>query len=482
MNRTDHTDASAQSVDKSIVLFVASLASFLSSVMGSAVNVAIPTIGNEFSVDAVTLSWIPTAFLLGVATFLVPAGRLADIHGRKRVFLIGVCGWTVVSLLCALAPSPILLIAFRGLQGIAGALFFGNSTAIVTSVYPPTERGRALGISVAAVYAGLTVGPSVGGVMTQQLGWRSMFFLNAALGLVIIALILGKMQAEWAEARGEKLDLVGSMLFGMALVAIIYGFSALPAMTGAWLILAGVVALAAFVGWEIRVPNPVLDINLFRRNTVFAFSNLAALINYSATFAITFLLSLYLQYVRGLDPQTAGLVLLAQPATMFLFSPLAGRLSDHVEPRLVASAGMAITTVGLVLLALLNDSSALEYVVLSLVVAGFGFALFSSPNTNAVMSSVERRSLGVASATLSSMRSVGQALSMGMATLIIAVWVGNVQITPRHHAAFSTAFSLAFTIFAALCLVGVFSSLARGRLRERATTMPHGETPPTSRR
>ncbi len=452
-------------IDKRIVLFVTSLASFLGSVMGSSLNIAIPTIGKEFAVDAITLSWIPTVYLLVVAIFMVPAGRLADIYGRKKIFLYGAVSWTAVSLLCGLAPSATALIGFRALQGVAGAMVFGTATAIVTSVYPVHERGRALGINVAAVYTGLAIGPVVGGIMTQQLSWRSMFFLNVALGVMIVALTLSRMKAEWSGARGEKLDLVGSGIFGTALLAVMYGFSVLPDLLGAWLILLGIAGVATFVYWESRVSYPLLDINLFRHNAVFALSNLAALINYAATFALAFLLSLYLQYVNGLDPETAGLVLLSEPIVMAVLSPLAGRLSDRIEPRVVASAGMAITAAGLGMLALVNDSSGLAYIVAALVVAGLGFALFSSPNTNAVMSSVEKRSLGVASATLGVMRAVGQMLSMGVATLIIAVYVGGVQITPQYHASFSAGFRLAFVIFAILCLLGVFSSLARGRLR-----------------
>jgi EmrB/QacA subfamily drug resistance transporter len=481
VERSDRAASSSGTVDKRVVLFVASLANFLGSVMSSSVNIAIPSIGQEFAVDAITLSWIPTVFLMVLAMFMVPAGRLADIYGRKRVFLYGVVAWTITSLLCALATSATLLIVFRALQAVAGAMFFGNAMAIVTSVYPQRERGRALGINVAAVYVGLAAGPSVGGVMTQQLGWRSMFLLNSAMGAVIVVLIIWKIQAEWADAHGEKLDLAGSVIFAITLLSVMYGFSALPAMLGGWLILLGILCLAVFVWWEGRVSNPVLDINLFRHNVVFALSNLAALANYSATAGIAFLLSLYLQYVKGLDPETAGLILLAQPVMMVILSPLAGRLSDRVEPRIVSSTGMALTTLGLALLAALNDSSSLGYIVVALLIAGCGFGLFSSPNSNAVMGSVERSHMGVASATLGVMRSVGQMLSLGIATLIIAVYVGGVQITPQYHAAFSSGFRLAFTIFAILCFVGVFCSLARGKLHGGPESGPLSKAQAASR-
>src|SRR5450759_3092826 len=260
LTRPEEAVASSGMVDKRLVLFVASLASFLGSLMSSSVNIAIPSIGNEFAVDAVTLSWIPTVFLMVLAMFMVPAGRLADIYGRKKIFMYGVLAWTVTSLLCGAATSAAMLIVLRVFQAIAGAMFTGNATAIVTSVYPPRERGRARGINVAAVYIGLSLGPSVGGVMTEQIGWRSLFFLNSVLGAIIAVLIIWKMRgAEWTGARGEKLDLVGSVIFGMTLLAIMYGFSVLPAMLGAWLILAGAACLVAFVWWESRVDNPVLN-------------------------------------------------------------------------------------------------------------------------------------------------------------------------------------------------------------------------------
>jgi MFS family permease len=223
--------------------------------------------------------------------------------------------------------------------------------------------------------------------------------------------------------------------------------------------------MIAFVRWETKVEYPVLNISLFGNNRVFAFSNLAALINYSATSAISFLLSLYLQYTKGLTPQDAGLILVSQPVVMAIFSPLAGRLSDKIEPRIVASAGMTLTVVGLLLFTFLNSTTDLAFIIFSLVLLGFGFALFSSPNTNAVMSSVEKRFYGVASATLGTMRLTGQMLSMGIAMLVFALYLGRAQITPEKYPAFLTSTKTAFIIFAVLCFGGIFASLSRGKVR-----------------
>ena len=452
-------------VNKRTALLIATLSSFLTPFMGSSVNIALPSIGKEFAMDAVLLSWVATAYLLAAAMFLVPFGKIADIQGRKKIFAYGILVYTLASLLCALSTSAIWLIGCRILQGIGSAMIFGTGVAILTSVFPVGERGRALGINVAATYTGLSVGPVLGGFLTQHFGWRSIFLANVPLGLVIIPLVVWKLQGEWAAAKGEKFDFAGSAVYGLSLVVIMYGFSLVPALPGAWLILIGVLGILAFVRWEIRVGSPVLNMSLFRNNTVFAFSNLAALINYSATSAVGFLLSLYLQYIKALSPQNAGLVLVSQPVMMAIFSPLAGRLSDRIEPRIVASVGMALTTIGLTPFVFLNEQTPLGFIVASLVLLGFGFALFSSPNTNAVMSSVENRFYGVASATLGTMRLTGQMLSMGIAMLILAIYVGKVQITAEYYALFLTSMKTAIAIFAALCFLGIFASLARGKVR-----------------
>lgn len=450
---------------KNSALLVAAMASFLTPFMGSSVNIALPSIGREFAMDAVLLSWVATSYLLAAAMFLVPFGRMADIHGRKRIFTYGMLVYTASSFLSAVATSGIVLISFRVLNGIGSAMIFGTGVAILTSVFPPRERGKALGINVASVYLGLSLGPFLGGFLTQYLGWRSIFLINVPLGLLIIAVVLWKLKGEWAEAEGEKFDFTGSIIYSLTLVAIMYGISLLPSVQGALLVLIGILSLSVFVKWEMKVESPVFNINILRDNKVFALSNLAALINYSATFAVGFLISLYLQYVRGFSPQDAGLILVSQPIVMALFSPSAGRLSDRVEPRIVASAGMALTTMGLFLFTFLNENTPLGSILTSLVLLGFGFALFSSPNTNAVMGSVEKKYYGVASATLGTMRLTGQVLSMGIAMMIFAIYIGRVQITPEYYPLFLKSMKLAFAIFAVLCFGGIFASLARGRTR-----------------
>ena len=462
------TDAAEDRGFLRIILIVAATASFLAPFSGSAISVALPRIGSEFGAHTLELNWISSSYLLAAAACLVPFGKLADIHGRRRVFVTGLYAFSLTSILTLLARSTATLIALRVLQGISSAMIFATGVAIITSAFPARERGRALGLTVSAVYFGLSIGPFAGGLLTGHLGWRSLFVLVATLGLLAALLASWKLRGEWAEARGERLDLAGCALYAIALLALMVGFSRLPAAAGLRLVAGGIAGLAAFVAWELRSRAPLLNLRLFSGNPAFTFSNLSALINYSATFAVGFLLSLYLQYAKGLSPQQAGALLAVQPVVMALISPAAGRLSDRVASRLIASLGMAVSVAGLLLLARLRADTPLWAVAAGQAVLGAGFALFSSPNTNAVMGAVERRHYGVASSILGTMRLVGQMLSMGLAMVVFALHLGRAPVSAANVPDFVAAVRNAFAIFAALCFAGVFASLARGRPRAAA--------------
>ncbi|MCK4657822.1 MAG: MFS transporter, partial [candidate division Zixibacteria bacterium] len=217
--------------------------------------------------------------------------------------------------------------------------------------------------------------------------------------------------------------------------------------------------------WELRVDHPVFNMKLLKENRAFRFSSIAALLNYAATFAVTFLLSLYLQYIKGYGAEAAGIILVSRPIVMAVTSLIAGRISDRIEPRVIASIGMAFVVVGLIMLVFVNQATTVGFLIASLIVLGLGFGLFSSPNMNAIMSSVERKFYGVASGTVGTMRLLGQMFSMGIATLIFAVYIGRIQITPETHDQFLMAVRVAFIVFAALCFAGIFASLARGKIR-----------------
>jgi MFS family permease len=449
----DHKNAEDKTMKRSVLL-VATFAAFLTPFLGSAVNLALPSIGSDLNADAIELGWVISSFILSSAIFLLPLGRLADIVGRKKVistFLI-LFSWNIT-----------ILIIFRTLQGVASAMIFSTSLAIITSVFKPGERGKAMGINITAVYLGLSLGPIIGGLLTQYLGWKSIFAFLIPFGIVSLILIQSKIKTEWADASEERFDWKGSLVYGMALLSFMYGFSKLPSVIGWTCLSTGILLAFLFLIIETRINNPVFDFNLVFHNRVFAFSGIAALIHYSATSATGFFISLYLQYLKGFDARTAGLIMISQPLAMTLLSPLAGKLSDKRNPGVIASSGMALTALGLILLCFITVDTPYYILILLLLSMGIGFALFSSPNSNAIMSSVEKRHLGVASAAVGTMRMIGQMMSMGIAMMLIALYIGKNPINPSTYPGLIKSIRTGFVIFSILSFGGIFASLARNK-------------------
>lgn len=461
-------DTDPPAYSRTLILALVTVATFLNPFTGSAVNLALPTIGQEFVVDAATLAWISSAYLLSSVLFLLPAGRLGDSRGRISVFKIGTVVYAAASLLTMFTPSIASLLALRFVQGIGGAMIYANSVAIITQLYPPGERGYAIGMNVTAVYAGLSLGPFLGGVLTHFFGWRSIFLVSVLLAVPVLG-YFRKFPAFLDEKREEQLDMPGVALSSLVLFFFFIGLTSAASPTGILLLAVAVLLGIVFYSVEKKQDSPLFPVTLLEKNRVFAFSNLAALINYSATFAVAFLLSLYLQYVRGYDPAAAGSLLLIQPIVQVCISPLAGRLSDRVSAVHVASAGLAVSAVSLFGFSLLSPETPVAVIVSLLIVLGAGLALFSSPNTNAIMSSVESRHYGSASAMVATMRALGMLVSMGMVMVVFTVSMGTTAITPPVYHLFLESMEIVFGIFFVLTLLGIVFSLVRRGVR---TTQP----------
>ena len=459
---------------QSYTLAVTTVSGFLSTFMASSVNIALPQLESEFNLSAVLLGWIALSYVLGMGVLLMPMGRVADLRGRKAVYMAGSVGFAFFTLACALAPNSTALIALRLFQGFFAAMVFCTTTVLVTLCYQPPTRGRAIGIQIAGVYLGSTLGPVLGGVISHNAGWRMLFIVVGAVALVNAIIPFVKLRSiEWCEARTARFDYPGSAMWIGALSGILIGFSYLPEVAGIVLISGGVLLLGVFLWWEGQAGDPILKVDLLRRNRVFAFSNLAALINYSATFAMTFLMSLYLEYTRGLNEQTAGLVLVTGTVLQTAFSPVAGRVADRFHARTVASMGMALCVVGLFALAFLSGTTPWWYIILFLCFLGTGFAFFASPITHTIFGSVEPRHVGVAGATLATMRVTGQSMSQGIATLVLALEVGRHVIEPVDYPNLTSSVRVTFAIFAALCVVGLMAAVV-GPRRGKAQA-PGGE-------
>lgn len=447
--------------------FTISLAFFFVPFMGGSLNLALPAISKEFASNVYLLSWVTTGYILASAAFLIPFGRVADIRGKRRLFAWGIGLLTFSALLCGLAWSMEALIFFRILQGIGASMIFATGMAILTSVFPPEERGKILGINAAFVYGGHSMAPFLGGNLTHYFGWRSIFFFMFLAGIFITYLAFFKPKAQWIQTQNETFDMLGATLYTLGIIFSMFGLMSIVKWSGAkYILILGLLVLVLFFRRALLVAQPIFNVSLFTQNTTFAFSNLAALINYSAAFAISFLLSLYLQVGRGFDPRTAGLILLAQPIIMAVCSPFSGRLSDKIEPRIIATSGMALTAVGLFFLSFLKIDTPLGYIILNQALVGIGFSLFGAPNNNAIMSSVQPKFFGVASSTIGTMRLTGQAISMSLVTLIITLVAGNIDLSPVHADLLLKSCQVAFLVFAINCFLGIFASLARGTIQD----------------
>lgn len=452
-------------VARRIALVTLVVSSFALPLMLSAVHVALPSVARALRLDAVTLSWVQLTFLTASAATVLAFGRLADLVGRKRVFTVGTFALLGASLLAAAATDAAMLLTARCLQGMSAAMIYATQIAILTSIYPPEQRGRAIGTLVSAVYFGLTLGPLVGGWLVQAFSWRAAFVAQVPLAVLVIAWGLPRMHGEWKAEHPGRFDAPGALLYAASIVALMWGGATLPDRMGALGVVGGIIGMVVFVRHQHGRPDPLFDVSLFYTNRVFTLSSLASLLMYATTYSTLVLVSLYLQYLKDLPPARAGMVMLAQPLVSALLSPLAGRLSDRIEPRVIASAGVAATAVGLFLLARLDAASPLVAVVGCLVMTGIGFSLFSSPNANAIMSGVDKRLYGTAGAIVATMRILGQLASMGLVAAAFALTMGRIEITPASYPALGDALHLSFMIAVVLCVPALLCSLARGRMR-----------------
>ncbi|MDY0275133.1 MAG: MFS transporter [Desulfomicrobium sp.] len=446
-------------------LAAAAVASFLVPFMLSAVAILLPAIQFELGATAVELSWVVGSYILTLATILLPVGRLSDIYGRRRTFMWGTTVFVFFSLCVSLVWSVQSLIVMRALQGIGAAMILSTATAIVTEIYPQDKRGRALGILAACVYLGLSIGPLVGGFISDLAGWRAVFFVGLPPGIVCWFLAY-RLQGEWRPSRGENFDLLSGILYGVFVLCCVKGLTGLDhPQIGIPLLIGALIAGILFIRRSQIIPYPLMKMALFTHNRVFAMSSLATLINYSSTHAVGFLLSLYLQVAKGFSPMHAGLILIIQPVVQSFLSPVAGMLADRFDPSKLASLGMGLCVVGLVGMYGVNIDTNLWTIGLILALMGMGFALFAAPNMTVIMSSVEPRDYSIASSLVATMRTFGMSLSMGVITVVFGLKLHGQPVAPDTVPGFLASMEIIFAFCAVLCVVGVFCSLVRSRFR-----------------
>ena len=443
---------------KNLILLICTVLSFFTVFAVNAVNIVIPTIASEFHMSNIVQNWVTIIFLLVVAVLSIPAGQISGKYGLKKVTIISIILFIVISIVNVCVTSQEQFLACRFILGIALSFINVTSMAMIVSAFPPQERGKALGINITGVYVGLSLSPVLGGILNYNLGWRSVVLFGVPFLFVILALLLTRIDEEWISFENVSLDLKGSFTYAIGMVLFMYGFTILNTQLGIILTILGVVILVVFGLIELRQANPVFDIRFFK-NHKFLSANFASLCAYLATYAVTTILNYHLQYIKGFDSQTAGIILLVAPLCQVVLAPIAGRLSDRFVPQILAAIGMGLGTVSLFLFSSLNAGTSMEFLIVAMVIYGVAFGLFSPPNTNVIMGSVPPKDTSAASAAVATMRSVGQAMSMGILTLVFAFIMGDVPIIAEYYPLLITSCQITCVICVVLCIASVFASL-----------------------
>lgn len=443
---------------KNLLLLICTVLSFFTVFAVNAVTIVIPSIASEYGMSNIIQNWVTIIFLLVVAVLSVPAGQISAKFGLKKVTNISIVLFIIISVVNVLVTTQEQFLACRFILGISLAFINVTSMAMIVSAFPPEERGKALGINITGVYVGLSLSPVLGGILNYNLGWRSVVLFGVPFLFVILALLLTKIDEEWISFKGIPLDIKGSLTYGIGMVLFMYGFTILNTQLGIVLTILGILILIIFGLIELRREYPVFNINFFK-NHKFLSANFASLCAYLATYAVTTILNYHLQYIKGFDSQTAGLILLVAPLCQVVLAPIAGRLSDKYVPQILAAIGMALGTISLFLFSSLNGQTPLEFLILSMIIYGIGFGLFSPPNTNVIMGSVPPKDTSIASAAVATMRTVGQAMSMGILTLVFAFVMGNVPIIEQYYPLLISSCQITCLICVVLCIASVFASL-----------------------
>lgn len=454
---------------ETIVIAVSFITSFFAVFLSNGIIIGVPAIAQEFAMNNVIQNWVPTIFFLVVAVFTVPAGQISGKFGVKKTLLAGVMVYLIASIGACMSFSTESFLVFRILQGAGVAFLNVSAMAMVVQAVKPQNRGKALGFTVTGVYLATSLSPVICGFLVHNLGWRSMFYFVIPFLVLCIILMILKIPGEWKTYENDKIDKVGSILYGIGILAFIYGFTTLATTDGLIITIAGLVLLVIFAAYELRQDSPVFNMKLFK-NRKFTSSNIAALCSYIAVMVVTTILNYHFQYVRGWDAQMAGMILIITPIIMALMAPNAGKLSDRIHPQKLAAIGMSIATVALLILTFLTEATPLYLVVVAMILQGIGMGLFSSPNMNAIMSSVPPKDAPTASASQATMRTIGQTMSLGLLTLVFAWVMGSLELAPQYASMIVQASQIICLICTVACVLAVFASLVGIRSSDKFNT------------
>ncbi|NTW28105.1 MAG: MFS transporter [Coriobacteriia bacterium] len=452
-----------------LILVSVAAGTFMSALDGSVVNVVWPVIGEAFHASVASIEWVVIIYLLVVSGTLLIFGRLGDMRGHKKMYLAGYVLFVLGSVLCGLSPNEYMLVAFRGFQGLGAAVLFAAAPAILTSSFPPSMRGRVLGMSGTFTYLGLTVGPPIGAFITARFGWPAIFYINVPVGITAFLLAWRFIPADSGSGDRESFDAPGAATFFVGLVALILALN----MGSQWgwtspsillLFAVSVGLLAAFILLERRRTSPLVDLSLFRNRT-FSASSVTAVLNYICVYTVVFLMPSYLEHARALSLSQAGALLMVMPLVMAIMTPLSGTLSDRIGTRTPAVAGMTVLALSLVSLGMLSPTAPIPLLALVLAFVGFGIGIFIAPNTSALLGASPPNRRGIASGILAEARNVGMVLGVALSGAVFTSVLHGTS--PGPNAATFHAISAGFFVAAGIAVAGAIAASTTKRPRGR---------------
>ncbi|MGL6298676.1 MAG: MFS transporter [Methanobacteriaceae archaeon] len=445
-------------LENKYILIITSLSYFLCGFSVSVISVALPTMARDFAISAVAQNWIAIVFFLAIGIFSLPFGKISAKFGLKKTFYIGLVLLIIGSFGVSISNSSNMLIVFRALQGLSIAILNVSTLAIVIESMPISERGKGIGIITSIAYVGLIAASLIGGFLTHNFGWRSVFIIVIPLLILTILITYFKVPNEWILLKTDKFDYIGALVFGVAISFLTYGFTIIYTLNGILLIILSLILFVMFVKWQLRTKFPLFPVKILK-NKVFAYSSVAALLCSLSTFVIVYIVDYHLQYINGINPQTTGLILMLAPISMAISTFFAGRFSDKFNPQVIASSGLIISFISLIILVFLDQNTSLSVIILAIILEGIGYGIFISPNTNIVLSSIPNKLVSVASAAVSTTRVVGETLSLGMLTFTFAAIMRSLQIIPEHYPLLIQSSQIVAILAAITCLFGIIFSL-----------------------
>lgn len=440
------------------VIIISFIASFIAAFISAAPAVALPQLANEFNLNNIMQNWVINIFLFTVAITAVPLGKFSGKNGIKKTLNLGLILFLIGTIITTFANSYLTLLIFRAIQAIGTAMIYNTQTSIVVLAVEEKNRGKALGIIISGVYIGLAIAPFISGILTYNFGWRTIFYFTIPFTLIALFLSLYKVKDEWNMYENETYDKLGSILYIIGIFFFIYGFTILNQTKGILFTIIGIIFLLGFIITDLRIKYPIFNLRLFK-NKRFSSSNIASLISYIATFVVTYILNYHFQYILNLDSQTTGIFLIVTPVIMAIISPFSGKISDKIDSQKLAAIGMVFVTIAMFILIFLNKSTPLWIIFIAMALQGLGYGIFSSPNTNMIMSSVPPEETPSASVSITVMRVIGQTMSLAMLTIIFAIIMGDVPIIPKYFNLLTKSSQIACIISTILCFIAVIASL-----------------------